>query len=603
VDLTALQNAYRAGTLTPTALVERIYSDIEQQGERPVWITLVPREQSLQRAAELEASASAGALPLYGIPFAVKDNFDVEGLPTTAACPAFAHETVETATAVKRLLDAGAILIGKTNMDQFATGLVGTRSPYGICSSIFNPEYISGGSSSGSAVAVARGLVSFSLGSDTAGSGRVPAAFNQLVGLKPTRGWISTHGLLPACRTLDCVSIFAETCADAARVFQVVRGFDAADAYSRVPEPGQGAAPWSVAHAASAFRFGVPTAETMQWFGDDAAPEKFAAAAEALAALGGEPVPFDYEPFRRTASLLYSGPWVAERLAALKDFVQEHPGDMDPTVSGIIAGASRYSAVEAFEAYYALEALRRETATVLEEVDFLLLPTAPTHYTIAQVLEAPVELNSNLGFYTNFVNLLDLAAIALPAGFKPNGLPFGVSLIGNAFADDGLMQIADRLHRSLAITLGGSERKLADAPAIAASSPPHGCILMAVVGAHLTGQPLNWQMTQRKARLVRATRTHGDYRLYAVPNTTPPKPGLVYEPGFGGQGIEVEVWAMPEDTLGSFLNAIPPPLSLGTLRLADGSTVKGFLCEPSGIAGAQEITHLGGWRKYIQGLG
>jgi allophanate hydrolase len=440
------------------------------------------------------------------------------------------------------------------------------------------------------------------LGSDTAGSGRVPAAFNQLVGLKPTRGWISTYGLLPACRTLDCVSIFAQTCADAARVFQVARGFDAADAYSRAPSPGQGAAPWSISDAASAFRFGVPTAGSMQWFGDAAASDKFEAAAAALAALGGEPVHFDYEPFRKTASLLYSGPWVAERLAALKEFVNEHREDMDPTVGGIIAGAGRYTAVEAFDAYYALESLRRETANVLEQVDFLLLPTAPTHYTIAQVQQAPVELNSNLGYYTNFVNLLDLAAIAVPAGFKPNGLPFGVSLIGKAFTDDGLLQVADRLHRSLAITLGGSERKLADTPAIAASSAPHGCILMAVVGAHLTGQPLNWQMTQRKARLMRATRTHGDYRLYAVPNTTPPKPGLVYEPGFDGKGIEVEVWAMPEDTVGSFLNAIPPPLSLGTLRLADGSTVKGFLCEPAGIGGAQEITHLGGWRKYVQGL-
>jgi allophanate hydrolase len=602
VDITTLETAYRAGTLTPTALVEQTYADIEKQGERPVWITLVPKEQNLRCAAELEASPSAGALPLFGIPFAVKDNFDVEGLPTTAACPAFAHHAAETATVVKRLLDAGAILIGKTNMDQFATGLVGTRSPYGICSSVFDSEYISGGSSSGSAVAVARGLVSFSLGTDTAGSGRVPAAFNQLVGLKPTRGWISTHGLLPACRTLDCISIFAETCADAARVFQVARGLDAADAYSRVPAPGQGAAPWSIANAASAFRFGLPTAASMQWFGDAAAREKFDAAVEVLAALGGEPVDFDYQPFRKTASLLYSGPWVAERLAALKDFVEQHPHDLDPTVGGIIAGASRYSAVDAFDAYYALESLRRETASVLEQVDFLLLPTAPTHYTIAQVQQSPVELNSNLGLYTNFVNLLDLAAIAVPAGFKPNGLPFGVSLIGKAFTDDGLLQVADRLHRSLAITLGGSERKLADAPAIAASSAPHGCTLMAVVGAHLTGQPLNWQMTQRKARLLRATRTNGDYRLYAVPNTTPPKPGLVYEPGFGGQGIEVEVWAMPEDTVGSFLNAIPPPLSLGTLRLADGSTVKGFLCEPAGIAGAQEITHLGGWRKYIQEL-
>jgi allophanate hydrolase len=602
VDITALQSAYRAGTLTPTALVEQIYRDIEAQGERPVWITLVPREQSLQRAAELETTASAGALPLFGIPFAVKDNFDVEGLPTTAACPAFAHDAVETATVVQRLLDAGAILIGKTNMDQFATGLVGTRSPYGICSSVFDSEYISGGSSSGSALAVARGLVSFSLGTDTAGSGRVPAAFNQLVGLKPTRGWISTHGLLPACRTLDCVSILAETCGDAARVFQAARGFDAKDAYSRVPAPGQGAAPWSVPGAASAFRFGVPTAESLQFFSDEGAREKFDAAIEALAALGGDPVRFDYEPFRKTASLLYSGPWVAERLAALKDFVNEHLDDMDPTVGGIVSGAIRYSAVEAFDAYYALESLRRETASVWEQVDFLLLPTAPTHYTIAQVQQAPVELNSSLGYYTNFVNLLDLAAIAVPAGFKPNGLPFGVSLIGKAFTDDGLLQVADRLHRSLAITLGGSERELAATPAIDPSSAPHGCILMAVVGAHLTGQPLNWQMTQRKARLVRTTRTHGDYRLYAVPNTTPPKPGLVYAPGFGGRGIEVEVWAMPEDTVGSFLNAIPPPLSLGTLRLADGSIVKGFLCEPAGIAGAQEITHLGGWRKYIQEL-
>jgi len=602
VDITTLESAYRAGTLTPAALVERIYGEIEAQGEQPIWITVVPKESSLARAAELETSPSRSTLPLFGIPFAVKDNFDVAGLPTTAACPEFSHEAEETATVVKRLLDAGAILIGKTNMDQFATGLVGTRSPYGICSSVFNPEYISGGSSSGSAVAVAHGLVSFSLGTDTAGSGRIPAAFNQLVGLKPTRGWISTQGLLPACRTLDCVSIFAETCADAARVFAVARGFDNADPYSRPPVPGQGAAPWSVPGATNAFRFGVPTEETLEFFGDEDARAQFNAAVEALTALGGEPVSFDFEPFRQAASLLYSGPWVAERLAALKDFIAEHPNAMEPTVGGIISGAARYSAVETFDAAYALEALRRKTAPVWEQVDFLLLPTAPTHYTIAQMKQAPVELNSRLGYYTNFVNLLDLAAVALPAGLKPDGLPFGVSLIGKAFTDEGLLQIADRLHRKLACTLGGSQRALADTPEIAPLFAPYGCILMAVVGAHLTGQPLNWQMTQRKARLLRATRTNGDYRLYAVPNTTPPKPGLVYEPGFGGQGIEVEVWAMPEDTVGSFLNAIPPPLSLGTLRLADGSTVKGFLCEPSGIVGALEITHLGGWRKYVQGL-
>ena len=599
MNITALESAYRNGTLTPTTVVERIYDQIDAQGAAPVWITLVSREQSLGRARELEASTAPATLPLFGIPFAVKDNFDVEGLPTTAACPAFAHDATTTATAVRKLIDAGAILIGKTNMDQFATGLVGTRTPYGVCSSVFDPAYISGGSSSGSAVAVARGLISFSLGTDTAGSGRVPAAFNQLVGLKPSRGWISTHGLLPACRTLDCVSVFGETCGDVARVFKVLRGLDPADAYSRIPLPGQGAAPWS---AAGVFRFGVPTAAGLEFFGDDDARGKFDEAIGALEALGGEPVRFDYEPFRKAASLLYSGPWVAERLAALQDFVQHHTADMDPTVGGIIAGAGRYSAVEAFDAAYTLEALRRETESVWGQVDFLLLPTTPTHYTIAEVNEAPVTLNSNLGYYTNFVNLLDLAAVAIPAGFKGNGLPFSVSLIGKAFTDDGLLQFADRLHRNLATTLGGSARKLAEAPAIDTPPAPPGCILMAVVGAHLTGMPLNWQMTQRKARLVCTTRTHGDYRLYAVPNTTPPKPGLVYEPGFGGQGIEIEVWAMPEETVGSFLNAIPPPLSLGTLRLANGSTVKGFLCEPSGILGAQEITHLGGWRKYIQGL-
>lgn len=599
MDITTLESAYRNGTLTPTAIVERIYDEIDAQGAAPVWITLVSRQQSLDRARELEASPSPSTLPLFGIPFAVKDNFDVKDLPTTAACPAFAHDAAETATAVRKLLDAGAILIGKTNMDQFATGLVGTRSPYGVCSSVFDPAFISGGSSSGSAVAVARGLVSFSLGTDTAGSGRVPAAFNQLVGLKPSRGWISTHGLLPACRTLDCVSVFGETCADVARVFKVLRGFDPADAYSRVPAPGQGAAPWS---AVGVFRFGVPTPTGLEFFGDNDARSKFDAAIDALEALGGQPIRFDYEPFRKAASLLYSGPWVAERLAALKDFVQQHTADMDPTVGSIIAGAGKYSAVQAFDAAYELEALRRETESVWEQVDFLLLPTTPTQYTIAQINESPVALNTNLGYYTNFVNLLDLAAVAIPAGFKANGLPFSVSLIGKAFTDEGLLQLADRLHRSLATTLGGATRELAETPAIEPPPAPPGCILMAVVGAHLTGMPLNWQMTQRKARLVRTTRTHGDYRLYAVPNTTPPKPGLVYEPGFGGQGIEIEVWAMPEETVGSFLNAIPPPLALGTLRLADGSTVKGFLCEPSGIAGAKEITHLGGWRKYIQGL-
>ncbi len=598
MDIRSLEEGYRKQAMSPTQVVRDVYASIRTAGERPVWITLIDEEVSLVRARELEAIGDRSALPLYGIPFAVKDNFDLAGLPTTAACPEFSHVASETATAVQRLLDAGAILIGKTNMDQFATGLVGTRTPYGICSSVFNSEYVSGGSSSGSAVSVASGLVSFALGTDTAGSGRVPAAFNQLVGLKPTRGLVSTHALLPACRTLDCVSVFAETCSDASRILQVIQGLDAKDAYSRTASPGEGATPWT----ASRFRFGVPTEESLEFFGDDESKSAYANAVDVLARLGGEAIRFDYELFRSAASLLYRGPWVAERTAAVKSFAAEHPGAFDATVGAIIRGGERYSAVDAYEGAYTLQEIRRKTDAILDEMDFLLLPTAPTTYKISEVLAEPIELNSRLGYYTNFVNLLDMAAVAIPAGMKGNGLPFGVSLIGKAFTDDGLLSIADRLHRELATTLGGSERLLADTPAIANGAAPHGCVLMAVVGAHLSGQPLNWQLTRRKARLARAVRTHADYKLYALPNTAPPKPGLVYSPGFGGQGIELEVWAMPEDTVGTFLNGIPAPLSLGTVRLEDGTSVKGFLCEPAGIEGAEDITHLGGWRAYLETL-
>jgi allophanate hydrolase len=600
MDIASLEAAYDNRTLTPSSVVAAIYDEIASAGHQPVWISLLDRAGNLARARALESDPAARSLPLYGIPFAVKDNFDVAGLMTTAACPAFARVAAETAAVVQRLLDAGAILIGKTNMDQFATGLVGTRSPYGVCSSVFDERYISGGSSSGSAVAVARGQVSFALGSDTAGSGRVPAAFNQLVGLKPTRGWLSTRGLLPACRTLDCVSIFAETCADASRVFAIARGHDAADSYSRTPATGQGATPWS---AASGFRFGVPTLKTLNFFGDGDAAECYRAAVAKLTELGGVAVEFDYEPFRQAASLLYKGPWVAERVAAIQEFLVGDPDTLDPTVKGILRRAETLSAVDAFEGAYALKELEGQCTAIWREVDFLLLPTAPTQYTIAEVQADPVELNANLGYYTNFVNLLDMAAVAVPAGFKTNGLPYGVSLVGPAFSDEGLLLMADRLHRKLAVKLGGSPRKLVATPKMPPPDTPPGCIPMAVVGAHLSGQPLNWQLTQRNARLMAAMRTDGDYRLYALANTTPPKPGLVYSPGFDGDGIEVEVWAMPEETVGSFLNAIPPPLALGTVRLADGSAVKGFVCEPYGIEGAREITHLGGWRKYVEKKG
>lgn len=598
MNIEALHRAYAASSTTPTDVVQGIFARIEAEGLHPVWISLLPKEQVLARAASL-AGLDRETLPLYGIPFAVKDNIDVAGHPTTAACPAYAYTPEESATVVTRLEAAGAILIGKTNMDQFATGLVGTRSPYGICSSVFNPNYISGGSSSGSAVAVGSGLVSFALGTDTAGSGRVPAMFNNLIGLKPTRGVLSTHGVVPACRTLDCVSIFAETSADAAQVLAAASGPDPKDPYSRRPTTGAGASPWA---AAPTFRFGVPTVGTLEFFGDTHNPALYEASVKALTSLGGQPVEFDLTPFLAAAQLLYKGPWVAERYAAIAGFIATHADQMDPTVGGIIQGAKAYSAVDTFDAAYKLEALRAVTANVWNDIDLMLLPTAPRTYTIAEIAEAPVERNSHLGTYTNFVNLLDLAAVALPAGMRPDGLPFGVSLIGKACTEAALLPLADRLHRALNATLGGSTRALAATKPLSGALPPQGTLLMAVVGAHLEGQPLNWQLTQRGGRLVRRCKTHPDYKFYALKNTTPPKPGLVRVPDYVGPGIELEVWALPADTVGTFVDGVPQPLSIGKLRLEDGSLVMGFLVEPAAVEDATEITHLGGWRAYLASL-
>jgi len=596
MDIASLHERYDSGKGTPEAVVNEIFDRIGAEGLHPIWISLVSREQALKRAKELQ-SADRKSLPLYGVPFAVKDNIDVAGMLTTAACPDYAYTPAQSATVVTRLEKAGAILIGKTNMDQFATGLVGTRTPYGICSSVFDKRYISGGSSAGSAVAVAAGLVSFSLGTDTAGSGRVPAMFNNLIGLKPTRGVLSTQGVVPACRTLDCVSVFSETALDASLVLSAARGVDEQDPYSRVPQTGAGAAPWS---AAATFRFGVPVSGVLEFYGDSHNPALYKAAVAKLIALGGQPVEFDLGPFLAVAQLLYKGPWVAERYAAIASFIEKHADRMDPTVAKIISGAANYSAVDTFNAAYQLEALRRQTKGVWNSIDVMVLPTAPRAYTIKEIEEAPIERNSHLGYYTNFVNLLDLSAVAVPAGIRPDGLPFGVSLIGQAFQEDSLLTLADRLHRGLAHTLGGSDRKLAETPVLSITTPSPGCLLIAVVGAHLTGQPLNWQLTERGGRLVRTCRTHPDYKFYALNGTIPPKPGLVRVPGFEGPGIEVEIWAVPADTVGSFVDGVPQPLSIGTLRLEDGTVVKGFLVEPAATEDAIEITHLGGWRRYFE---
>lgn len=584
LDLTSLQAAYDAGE-TPVSVLSRVCSRLEETALNPVWISLVPRETILARAAEVARGDRAG-LPLYGVPFAVKDNMDVAGMETTAACPAFAYTAQTTAEVVRRLEAAGAILVGKTNMDQFATGLVGSRSPYGACSSVFHRDYISGGSSAGSAVAVASGLVSFSLGTDTAGSGRVPAAFNNLIGLKPTRGFLSTTGVVPACRSLDCVSVFALTASDAHQVFQAARVSDAEDS----------PAPW----LGGSFRFGVPRRDQWEFFGDSGAKSLYETSIGALEALGGEAVEFDFQPFQQAAALLYAGPWVAERLAAIHDFFAAHAGDMDPTVRRIIGGASKFTAVDSYLAQYQLEALRHKTSAVWSSADMLLLPTTGTTYTHAEVEAEPVRLNTNLGYYTNFVNLLDMAAVALPAGFRSNGLPFGVSLMGPAGTDTALLVVADRLHRQSGQTLGGLPTPLAQTAPLALPPTPPGCVRVAVVGAHLTGQPLSKQLTERGARLVETTKTATCYRLYALADTVPPKPGLVRSPGFDGPGIEVEIWAMPTPHFGSFVAAIPAPLGIGCVELADGSAVSGFVCEPFALGAAAEITQFGGWRAYLK---
>lgn len=582
LDINHLKNAYTSGSLTPAQVLDQVYDRIASMGERPVWISLISKDQAL---AQLERAPKG---QLWGIPFAVKDNIDVAGIPTTAGCPDFAYTPSHSAFVVERLQAEGAILIGKTNLDQFATGLVGTRSPYGICSSVFSPDHVSGGSSSGSAVAVAAGLVSFALGTDTAGSGRVPAAFNNIVGLKPSKGLISNRGLVPACRSLDCISIFAVSCADALAVLEVAGVYDPEDAFSRnAAQDG----PWP-----DGFRFGVPMGK-LEFFGDTEAEALFAQAVERLRALGGQQVEIDFTPFAQCAQLLYSGPWVAERLAAIDDFANTKPEALHEVVRGIILGAKDISAADGFKGFYRLAELIRQAEVEWAKMDVMLLPTTGTTYRIDAVLADPIRLNSNLGAYTNFVNLMDLSAIAIPGGFRDNGLPVGITLMGRAFQDGALAALADRLHRSLpGATLGGTGIGLDSTPPVVAAACEK--IALAVVGAHLAGQPLHHQLVERKARLRAVTRTAAGYSLYALADTQPAKPGLVFD-GLGAGAIEVEIYEMEAAAFGSFVALIPAPLGIGTLTLADGSVVKGFLCEGHATRGATDITAFGGWRGWL----
>lgn len=589
-----LRDSYRRGHDTPSAVIARLLRNFGAADPRNAWITRLRPDQVMAYVDAL-ASRSPASLPLYGVPFVIKDNIDLAGIPTTAACPEYAYTPERSAAVVQRLIDAGAIPLGKANLDQFATGLVGSRSPYGACRNSINANYISGGSSAGSAVAVAAGLASFSLGTDTAGSGRVPAAFNNVVGLKPSLGRLSTRGVVPACRSLDCVSIFALTAEDAAAVLGVAEGFDAADPYSRPAHE----------RRLSGMRCGVPRRDQLQFFGDREYERLFGAAVARLEALGGTATEIDFAPFLEAARLLYEGPWIAERYAAIGGFMESHPGALLPVTQRVIAAGKLPTAAGAFQGEYRLRELERLSAATWRAVDLLVTPTAGTIYSLREVEAEPLRLNANLGYYTNFMNLFDLTGVAVPAGFRADGLPFGVTLVGPRGAERALLQIAGRFHRASVKTLGALDLRVPAADAAATGAAPRGreldsgCIAIAVCGAHMEGLPLNHQLRERGGYRLQNARTAAAYRLFCLPDGPPRRPGLIRVTEHG-QSIELEVWALPTDQVGSFISAIPAPLGVGKIELESGVWVMGFICEGYAADGAADISSYGGWRAYLK---
>lgn len=576
----AIADAVNSGTSTALAQAEETllrlaaYDAVQPQ----IWISRIAPDELRAAARAVDARIAAGErLPLAGVPYAVKDNIDVAGFETTAACPAFAYQPATSAGVIERLIAAGAICIGKTNLDQFATGLVGTRSPYGVPRNAYNLAYVSGGSSSGSSIAVAAGLVGFALGTDTAGSGRVPAAFNHLIGFKPSKGRWSTRGLVPACRTLDCITVFTGEVPDARRIDDVVAGFDPADPYSKplADRPVQ------------ANRIGVPRRDQRAWFGDSESEYLYDCALGTLAGTA-QIVEVDMTPLLEAARLLYGGPWVAERTAAIAELLANNPDAIDKTVRSVVAPGADISAVELFNGMYRLAELQRGAHGLWDAMDLLAFPTTGTTYRVAELLAAPIALNSNLGLYTNFVNLLDMAAVAVPAGARSNGTGFGITLIGPADSDQGLLAMADDYLAAANLPCPPSldmEGKMQS-------------VKLAVVGAHLEGMPLHWQLTSRNATFLGAFETAPTYRLYAMANSLPPKPALVHSEN--GAAIAVEIYELDIAAFGSFVVEVPAPLAIGTVTLSDGTSVKGFVAEPRALTDAEDITHLGGWRAYIQ---
>lgn len=569
---------YRRHARTPADVIDEVYARIAARGNDHVWITLVPQDQARARAAALDP-ADLESQPLFGIPYALKDNIDAAGLPTTAACPGFAREAEHDAALVARLHAAGAILIGKTNLDQFATGLNGTRSPYGAPTSVVDPSYISGGSSSGSAVAVAAGLVPFAIGTDTAGSGRVPAALNGLVGYKPSIGLISATGMLAACRSLDCASVFALDVADASRVAAVLAGFDPSDPWSRrLPAP----PPTPEVVGTDRLRLAVPAA-TAGWggLGEKAAWDR---ALHTLAAAGVDLVPVELGDLLDAGEELYGGAWAAERLAGLDDFVAAHPEQVHPVTLELLRNGQAIDGIDVFAALSRMQGRRQQVRELLSSVDALLTPTVTRTFTIEDMLADPVTRNAQLGTYTTFTNLLDLCAVAVPAGEGSRRMPFGVTVQAPAGSDGRLLGIAAALETVLA--------------GHTAPTPPRTDTLeMAVVGAHLAGMPLHGDLSRRGAELVERTTTSASYRLFALHGTTPAKPGLLHVED-DGRPIEVEVYRLRLTDVGSFLRTVNAPLAIGEVELASGRRVHGFVCEPIGLADAEDITSFGGWRAY-----
>lgn len=585
-----LHASYRNGT-SVSEIVELAFSRIEAVNDPGIFIHLLEKEEVLAAARDLGKFDESK--PLWGIPYVVKDNIDVAGKPTTAACPDFTYIAQNDAFVVECLREAGAILLGKVNLDQFATGLVGVRSPYTPPKNAVDPSIVPGGSSSGSAVSVAHGFSCFSLGTDTAGSGRVPAALNNIVGLKPTLGALSASGVVPACRTLDTISVFAMTVEDAYKVFEVACKFDPADSYSRQIS----AKPLST--IPPKFKVGIPDSKSIKFFGDKVQEASYRAGLDSLSKLGAEIIEIDFTPFYNVAQMLYEGAWVAERYTTIEELMESNPEAIHPVTRKIISAAEKFSSTDVFRGMYRLEHLKRLAEPVLANLDYLCVPTIPTFYSIEDLENDPVTPNTNFGTYTNFVNLMDMCALSFPTGPRSDGRPGSLTLLAPASKDAEIAVIGQALQSRLQKSMGATDWSTPPSAQQATHKLQANEIEIAVCGAHMSGLPLNKELTSRGGRFIRKASTANDYQFYALAGGPPDRPGLVRtEPGTGFE-IELEVWALPKEELGFFMENIPSPLAIGTVQLNDGSSLKGFVCEAAGISGAKEISDLKNWRRYV----